>query len=485
MPNSTAVAALAAALFLFQPGPAPQARQSLTRVPGLGSISFPNSGNAAAQPAFIRGVLLLHSFEYESAAEAFRQAQTSDPEFALAYWGEAMTYNHPLWRQQDKDAALKALARLGATPAARAAKAPTDRERQYLASLDALYGDGTKHDRDDAYMHAMERLQQAYPDDMEARAFYGLSILGSRDGVRDFATYMRAAAVVQPVFDANPDHPGAAHYLIHAFDDPIHAPLGLPAARKYATIAPGAAHAQHMTSHIFVAMGLWDDVIAANIRASDAQDADNARRGRPASVCGHYPSWLQYGYLMTGEAAKAAALLDKCHARMSGKPTAGEVSYFVSMRARQILDTENWTLAARWTWTPAPGGSESARGDAWTYAFTNAFAALRQGDAAPARALLATPPPSDSTTKLHAEELRGLLAIAAGKTDEGLGLLRAAAAAEDASPFEYGPPVVVKPTFELLGEELQRLGRTSEAHAAFARASERTPGRTLVTRALR
>lgn len=485
MHNLSAVAALGATLFLYQPAPTSQTHQPLTHIEGLGSISFPNSGNAAAQPAFVRGVLLLHSFEYEAAAEAFREAQKADPSFALAYWGEAMTYNHSLWRAQERAAALKALAKLGETPDARAAKAPTDRERQYLAAVDALYGEGTKHDRDDAYMRAMGRLMEAYPDDMEARAFYGLSILGSRDGVRDFATYMRAAAVVQPVIDANPDHPGAAHYLIHAFDDPIHAPLGLPAARKYATIAPGAAHAQHMTTHIFVALGMWDDVIAANIRASDAQDADNAKRGRPANVCGHYSSWLQYGYLMKGDAVKASALMDKCHARMSEKPSGGEVSYFVSMRARQILDTEDWSLASKWIWTPPSGGTEDARADAWTYEFANAFAALRRGDAAPARALLAKPIPSDSPTTLHAQELRGLVAIAAGKTDEGLGLLRAAAAAEDGSPFEYGPPAVVKPTFELLGEELKKLGRADEARAAFTRASERTPGRTLVTRALR
>jgi len=486
MPNASAIAALGAALLLCQPGPAPQAKQTLTHVPGLGSISFPNSGTASAQPAFIRGVLELHSFEYEAAAEAFRDAQKADPGFALAYWGEAMTDNHPLWQQQDKAAAQAALARLGDTPTARAAKAPTDRERQYLAAVEVLYGDGSKHDRDDAYMRAMGRLMAAYPDDMEARAFYGLSILGSRDGVRDFATYMRAAATVQPVFDANPDHPGAAHYLIHSFDDPIHAPLGLPAARKYSEIAPGAAHAQHMTSHIFVALGLWDDVIAANIRARDAQDADNASRGRPANVCGHYSSWLQYGYLMKGDAARAAALLDRCHARMSEQPTAGEANYFASMRARQVLDTEDWTLSSKWTWSPPSNGTPAMRTGAWTYAFTDAFAALRRGDAGPARALVvATPVPSDSAAQMLAQELRGLIALAAGKTDDGLALLRAAAASEDSSPFEFGPPAIVKPTFELLGEELQRLGRKEEAQAAFAHAAERTPGRTLVTRAVR
>jgi len=420
-------------------------------------------------------VLQLHSFEFEAAAEAFREAQQADAAFALAYWGEAMTYNHPLWQQQDRDAALKALARLAPTPAARLAKAPTPRERQYLAALEALYGDGTKQARDLAYMREMAKLADANPTDHEARAFYSLSILGSRDGVRDFATYMRAAAVAQAVFDANPDHPGAAHYLIHAFDDPIHAPLGVPAARKYSGIAPGAAHAQHMTTHIFVALGLWDDVIAANIRARDAQDADNARRGRGPNVCGH---------LMKGENDQAAALLDKCHARMSASPTNGEVVYFVSMRARQILDTEDWALASRWTWTPAASASMPAMAThAFTHDFVNAFAAIRKGDAASARALLARPLPTDSTSKIQAQELRGLLAIAEGRAEQGLAELRAAAAAEEAAPFEFGPPSIVKPTFELLGEELKTLGKAEDARAAFAKAAERTPGRSLLVHA--
>jgi hypothetical protein len=313
---------------------------------------------------------------------------------------------------------------------------------------------------------------------MEARAFYALSILGSRDGVRDFATYMRAAATVQPVFDANPDHPGAAHYLIHSFDDPIHAPLGLPAARRYSEIAPAAAHAQHMTSHIFVAMGLWPDVVSANVRASNEQNADNARRGLPPNVCGHYSSWLQYGYLMLGDQAKAAALLDACFARMSAKPSNSEITYFASMRARQVLDTRDWSLASRWTFVPplaADGRMTHARLD---YDFTNAFAALMRGDTALARAMLAAPAPADPALAPYRLELEGLVAIVGGRADAGVELLRAAAKAEDLMPFEYGPPAIIKPTFELLGEQLAALGRTAEARVAFDRAAERTPGRT-------
>jgi tetratricopeptide (TPR) repeat protein len=479
MARSISLAAALIAAAACQTPPAGAPAPSLTRIEGLGSLSFPNSGAAAAQEPFLRGVLLLHSFEFERSAEAFREAQAADPDFALAYWGEAMTCNHPLWQQQDRDKALEALGRLADTPAARAGKAPTDRERQYLAAVETLYGEGSKADRDAAYMRAMADLAAAHPDDLEARAFHALSILGSRDGVRDFATYMRAAAVAQPVFEANPDHPGAAHYLIHAFDDPVHAPLGLPAARSYAGIAPRAAHAQHMTSHIFVALGMWDDVIAANIRARDTQDADEAAHGGHANVCGHYSSWLQYGLLMRGGADKAAALLDACHARVTAGPNASEIGYFVSMRARQVLDTEDWTLAAKWEWPSAGRAADAAPAARFAYDFTNAFAELRQGRPERARALLAGPVPDTDAARLHADELRGLLAIAAGRAAEGIEILTAAAAAEDALPFEFGPPRILKPTHELLGEELARLGRSGEANKAFDRALERTPGRTL------
>jgi tetratricopeptide (TPR) repeat protein len=474
---------LIAACAACAPAPTGPASPELARIEGLGSLSFPNSGDAAAQEPFLRGVLLLHSFEFEPAAEAFRAAQAADPGFALAYWGEAMTFNHPLWQQQDRDAALEALGRLGATPVERAAKAPTERERLYVEALDALYGEGSKHDRDQAYMRAMARLQDRFPDDREARAFHALAILGSRDGVRDFATYMKAAAVAQPVFDANPDHPGAAHYLIHAFDDPVHAPLGLPAARTYSQIAPRAAHAQHMTSHIFVAMGLWEDVVAANIRARDTQDADFQARGERANVCGHYSSWLHYGHVMLGQTAEAATLLDLCHARMADAPRAGEASYFVSMRARQILDTGDWSLRERWTWDPPPGDEPGDAIRRFDYAWVNAFAALRAGDAAPARSLVAAPV-TGASARIAVDELRGLLAIAAGRADEGIRILEAAAQAEDTLPFEFGPPSILKPTWELLGEELLTLGRAEEARAAFERALQRTPGRSLVVRGL-
>jgi hypothetical protein len=245
----------------------------------LGDVTFPNSGAPAAQESFLTGLAQLHNFEYASAAEQFRKAQQLDPAFAMAYWGEAMTYTHPVWMEQDRDAARTALARLGATPEARVAQAKTRREQDYLRAVDILYGDGEKHARDFAYANAMAGLYRSYPDDPDAAAFFALSLLGTAHAGRDFTIYMRAASIVEPVFRDHPNHPGAAHYLIHAYDDPVHAPLGLRAARAYAKIAPSAGHAQHMTSHIFVALGMWDDVVAANEAAVRVVNGGRAAHG--------------------------------------------------------------------------------------------------------------------------------------------------------------------------------------------------------------
>ncbi|HEX9982262.1 MAG TPA: hypothetical protein VGF69_03280 [Thermoanaerobaculia bacterium] len=189
----------------------------------VGEVTFANSGAEAAQPAFRRGLALLHNFEYPFAAEAFREAQKTDPGFAMAYWGEAMTYTHPIWFQQDAVAARAALARLGATPAERYGKAKTEREPDYLRTLDVLYGDGSKNDRDFLYTEAMAKLHAKYPDDVDATAFYALAVLGTAHEGRDFATYMRAASLLEEVLPSHPRHPGVLHYLIHSYDDPVHA----------------------------------------------------------------------------------------------------------------------------------------------------------------------------------------------------------------------------------------------------------------------
>ncbi len=298
-------------------------------------------------------MLLLHLFEYPYARDEFLKAQELDPDFAMAYWGEAMTWNHPIWDQQDLPAGRAALLKLGATPEERVTRTPAAREQGFLAAVELLYGAGTKAQRDLAYMRAMEQLAARYPDDHEAQLFYALSLFGVSAGVRDTATYMLCTALAQEVFSENPNHPGAAHYLIHGVDDPVHAVLGLKAARALAVMAPDAGHAQHMTSHIFLAVGMWDDVVLANETAIRVQNAMRQEKGMPVRHWGHYNQWLQYGYLQQGRYREALELLQAAYeeAKADGKapvdrmdldPDDSLVGSVVSMWARYIIETRQW-----------------------------------------------------------------------------------------------------------------------------------------------
>ena len=446
----------------------------------LGTIAFPNSGPRAAQRPFIRGVLLLHSFEYDDAAAAFREAQRLAPGFALAYWGEAMTQTHPVWNQQEVDSARAILARLGPTPEARSARARTPRERGYLAAVEVLYGDGSKPRRDTLYSAAMGRLASAYPSDLEARAFYALSLLGLSQGTRNVPTYMRAGALAEDVLRRNPDHPGAAHYVIHAFDDPAHAPLGLPAARAYSRIAPGASHAQHMTSHIFVALGMWDETVEANLAALGPN--------RPAWTPNHVSAWLDYAYLQQGRIAEARRLLESVRGNLGNPPRRYSRLHVLTMRAHYLIAGERWADSSiSWAVDTTGVGPVPQAMDA----FALGYSALRRGDRAAAdkglrqlAVLAARPPAADDddgtqgVVTILETELRAAIRAADGKADEAVVLLRQAAAVEDTMAVAFGPPDVVKPAHELLGELLLAQGKAAEAQQEFVRALALAPRRT-------
>ena len=467
----------------------------------VGEVHFVNSGAPSAQAAFLRGLAQLHNFEYDDAAEAFLQAQQKDPDFAMAYWGEAMTHNHPIWMEQDRDAAVKALEKLGPTPEARRAKAPTEREKAYVDAVEILYGIGSKNDRDVRYADAMRSLSAKYPDDADAAAFSALAILGTAHEGRDVPTYMRAAAILEELTCRYPGHPGAAHYLIHSYDDPAHAVLGLRAARSYSKIAPDAAHAQHMTSHIFVAMGMWDDVVTANETAVAVVNRGREKKGLPPNSCGHYPYWLEYGYLEQGRPTDAKRVLEACRAQASvadhsghgGKPDPDRspLGSLVQMWTRYLVDTDDWAGdVARWD---LPIGDEASR--RVTFEWARGFGAARRGDSAGAKAALsrlsaarrelnadlAKKETSEQSWVKRAEILEVQLAAMVdslrGETDRALAALRRAADAEDAMPFEFGPPFIDKPTRELLGEMLLRQGRAADARRAFEAALARAPER--------
>lgn len=465
----------------------------------LGDVSFPNSGNAAAQAPFLRGLKLLHNFEYGPAAESFRAAEAADRNFALAYWGEAMTYNHPLWAEQDADAGRKALARLGATAQARAAKANTQRERMWLSAVETLYGTGTKDERDEAYADRMDALFAAYPNDLEARAFDALATMGRSHGTRDIAGYMKAAAMLEEVLPSHPTHPGVLHYLIHAYDDPAHAPLGARAAARYSVVVPDAGHAQHMVSHIFLALGDWPKVEQANVQAMKVVNAQRAARGKKPSSCGHYNAWLAYALDQQGkdssgliESCRQEAFSDEASVRDNTVLGASHnlISNWAEIAAQHGVDTGSWPKAPEGH-AHLPGMARFALDYAALVAARHdpRHAAVRLETLRKDRAIIAAAMPNEwpddheTMPWLDRAVAQGeaIVLLAEGRTKEGLQVLRKAAEAETALPPPFGPPVLQKPSYELLGDELLTMGRKEDAAAAYKRALSAAPNRRLST----
>lgn len=461
---------------------------------GLGEIDFPTSTAPAARPAFVRGVLYLHNFHYPQAAAAFQEAQRLDPGDVMSYWGEALTYTHPVWNQQDTARGRAVLRRLGSTPQERLARARTEREGMYLATAEALYGEGSKPARDTAFSQAMERLHARYPDDVEAASFYALSLLGLNQGAREAIAYARAAEVSEPVFRANPRHPGAAHYLIHAVDAPEHAARGLDAARAYEAIAPAAAHAQHMTSHIYIAVGDWENVVRTNVVAQSLPPET------PGPIrWAHYTQWLVYALVQQGRTGEARVWLDSMSAQLArlpagvqGNPAAR--AFLIPPAASFVVDAGEWSspLARMRVDTARLGWSASPQ------EFAVGYAALRRGDLALADSMIAVLAAREGEprnqngytaadrgyTRVMEGTLRALRLHAAGDADSAVALLRAAAELEASLPMAFGPPVTVKPPREALGELLLALGRPAEAVPELEQALARTPGRPAVLLAL-
>jgi tetratricopeptide (TPR) repeat protein len=469
----------------------------------FGRVAFANSGAPAAQKDFLEGLALLHDFEYPAAAAAFKRAELIDPTFAMAYWGEAMTFNHPVWMQQDLNAARAALNKLAPTAMERRDKAGTDREKEYLDAVEILYGDGSKEQRDFKYMDAMAKLHADYPDDIDATAFYGLAILGTAHEGRNETTYMRAAGVLEEAWINHREHPGLLHYLIHSYDDPTHAPLGLRSARLYSKIAPDAGHAQHMTSHIFLALGMWQETVDANIAAIAA--VNRQHHGRSPLSCGHYPSWLGYAYLQLGQMDKAKAALNACREAVESQVTMDHNSHsmdpdttlsgsFANMLLRYQIDGGDWNIEIN-SWDLPKTAGAGARLD---FVFARLISEIKQKKSDAARQSLAELEATareakdieskaahpDPTYRVRPDivtlEGRALVAEEQNDLTSAEKLIRQAVALEQTLPIAFGPPTIDKPTYELLGEFLLRRGRKDEARAAFEQALARTPGRRLL-----
>jgi len=348
----------------------------------LGAVHFPVSCTPTAQNGFQQGVALLHSFAFETAENTFRQVLKDDPRCAMAHWGIAKS----MWRWGTPDAA-KRVQGLAEIRAGIDLHPPTNRERDYLAALGKFYArpKDEKYKRFEAFNKSMERLHRGYPDDHEAAAFYAWGLIAADDNDDTHASRKRAAAILEELFKLEPEHPGVVHYLIHSYDIPGMAEQGLPAARRYAKIAPAAPHALHMPSHIFARLGLWQEDIDSNLASIAAsRNAAAAHMGDEGHQF-HAMEYLMYAYLQCGREADARRLIEEVRSlpkmkSMYGMDSDPQVYALVSFSAGYVFETHQWENAAVLPLTP---GTELGD-DAMTY-LARAMGAAHRGDARQAR----------------------------------------------------------------------------------------------------
>ena len=463
-------------------------------VEGLGEVHFPVSCAPEVQPDFDRAVALMHSFGYEESRLAFQAVAKRDPSCAMARWGEAMTWYHPVWGAPKPD-------ELGAGSAAAAAAAAlpakTERERAWIAAIGTFYRGGTEVDyktRAAAYEEAMRQLAERFADDTEATIFYAM--LGTAPSADPtLAKQKRSAAILEPLIAKHPRHPGLVHYLIHAFDYPQTASLALGAARTYAGIAPQSAHARHMPSHIFTRLGLWEESIASNWSSVEAAQAEVARThpGTTAFEALHAYDYIEYAYLQLGQDEKAREVMQKVEQALKLSEGTFSAAYaLAAVPARYSLERRQWREAASLSLPAANVDWTSLRYAEAIIPFANAVGAARAGDPARARqaverlvelqAKLATAPPAglyDWAGQVEALRLAAAawLARAERRDEEAVRLLTQAADLEDRVGKHPVTPGAVLPAREQLGDLLLELGRPAEALAAFEVSLAAAPNR--------
>jgi tetratricopeptide (TPR) repeat protein len=466
--------------------------------PRLGKVSFETSCGADANAAFQQGLGWLHSFEYEEAARTFAKAVKADGSCGIASWGIAMSYYHPLWAPPTAAELEKGR---GALAAARAAGTKNQREQAYVAALDTFYRDSERVDhktRALAYSAAMKEMHERYPQDHEAAIFYALSLVaaGTMDKDPGFGKEKEAGAILNRVLALQPDHPGVTHYLIHGFDYPSLAELALPAARRYANIAPASPHAQHMPSHIFVRLGLWDEAIESNLASEAASRAFAKAQGLPGSSSErlHAMDYLAYGYLQTGQDGGAERILAELNAIRRADPPIFTVAYAATaIPARLVLERRQWKDAASLQLQDNVRNLAPLADFKWGEAhvrFARAVGAARSGNSEGARTEVArlkaierslTIPAGTYDWRMQVAVERQIaeawLANAEGRKQDAASLMRAAADLDDATEKHPVTPGAVLPAREQLGELLLELGRPGEALTEYESSLKRAPRR--------
>ena len=449
----------------------------------LGEVSFTVSCLPVVQKPFERGVALLHSFAYSAAEKQFVEVSAADPKCAMAHWGVAMAYYRQLWEP-----------RIAAADVARGQKeieeaqrlgGGSGREAGFIAALAEFYRDAGKvaqEKRAAAYTEAMGKVANRQPPDNEAKIFYALALLSmASPSDRGRSNQKRAATILEPVFRQYPQHPGTAHYLIHAYDNPEMAKMGLPAARAYAQIAPSAPHALHMPSHIFTLLGLWRDSIESNraARAAAHRDGDIGEEL-------HAMDYLEYAYLQAGKYEEAKRLLGELDGMKAGLPRDDfKVGYAAAaMPARYAIEQRNWEEAA----ALAPREGDLPQALAVTH-WARAVGMVRGGGSAGAareierlqecleKLRVAKNEYWAAQVEIQIGEAKAWAAAAAGRHEEALGLARSAAEKEDALEKRPVTPGPIVPAREQLGELLLEAKKPSEALAEFEKALQNAPGR--------
>ena len=479
--------ALALGLLSFVLAIQPAASRADTLSPALpdqlGKVNFPTSCTPDVQPTIEKGVALLHSFQYTESEKDFSDAATRDPKCAMAHWGKAMALFYQLW-EFPNDKKLKEGRKDIET--AQKLQSVNSRERGFLDAAAAFFQKKSKlshADRIKAYSTVLERLYRENPGDVEIGSFYALSLvsLAYEDHDNETADRQKAISVLEPLLQQHADHPGVAHYMIHATDRPEFAAQGLDAARRYAAIAPDSAHALHMPSHIFVRLGLWQDSIASNIAAN----ASGAHAAEMHLAESHYQThamdFLSYSYLQSGQEAKAREVIEHTD-HVVGANEESKAEHRAYFTARTALELRRWKEAAA---LPVPATRKN-----WldTVYWARAIGAVRSGDVAGAEADV------KELTQLVAErgkrarkegytisnekatdlrEAEGWLAFAKGKPDEALQELRAGADRQD----KEGGESVSIPAREMLADMLMELKRPAEALVEYKTVLKNSPNR--------
>ena len=450
----------------------------------LGTVHFETSCSATVQSAFDRGVALLHSFWYANAEQAFAEIAKQDPTCAMAQWGMAMAaWGNPLGGTRTPAIIERGRA---AIERAKSIGAKTERERGYITAVEALYaGEVAQPVRALAYERAMEAVVTANPQDSEAKIFYAIALDAAADPAdQTYAKLLKAATILETAFAAEPGHPGISHYLIHSYDVPALAAKGLPAARRYAAIAPDAPHALHMPSHIFTRVGAWQDSITSNQASADAA----RKAGSPPEEL-HALDYQTYAYLQLAQDEDARRVLAETKAILGKVETAGGYGFAgvygaTAIPARVVLERRAWSEAASLT----PQTTPFPHADAVTL-FARSLAAARGGRAADARKDAEALTPLVDTLRSRNEaywagqvEIQRKAALgwtlhAEGKTAEAIAMARQAADQEDGtekSPVSPGP---IAPARELLAELLLDAKQPAAALVEFEKTMTREPGR--------